>query len=68
MCLQNGIAVMPKAANIEASLNAVLRHQLQTYRVDTDVLKTVLPDDVHRDWMVLCQAIDANPLLMFGCE
>ena len=59
---------MPKLNSSEANLNAVIRHQLQNYKVDTDVLKDVLPEDVYTDWMVLCQAIDANPLLMFGCE
>jgi hypothetical protein len=62
------IGGMSKANNTEASVNAVIRHQLQMYKVDTDVLKAVLPEDVYGDWMVLCQAIDANLLMMFGCE
>ena len=63
---------MPKANNTEAEVNsevnAVIRHHLQTCEVFADVLKVVLPVDVYKDWMVLSQAIDVSPLLMFGCE
>ena len=58
---------MPKPT-AELTLSAIIRHQLQTYKVDNDVVKAILPEDVYNDWMILCQAIDANPLLMFGCE
>ena len=59
---------MPKANNTEANVNAVVRHHRKTDEVFTDVLKFVLPEDVYADWVELCQAIDASPLMMFGCE
>ena len=54
---------MPKPTP-ESTLSAIIRHQLTSYKVDNDVLQAILPEDVYNDWMVLCQAIDAKPLLM----